>query len=172
MRQLEGRVALVTGASKGVGRVMSRMFAAAGAAIICAARSRNLVEETAALVTADGGRAIAAVGDAAIDVVLMGVGGADLALLHELAQHLPQHPAAWVGVSCQGVVGGLGRIARCGRDLVVVGPDVCEGERAVLLGLMALALPTQMLDLLVSLAQPPLQLLEAYGVGRSSSAVT
>jgi NAD(P)-dependent dehydrogenase (short-subunit alcohol dehydrogenase family) len=67
MRQLEGRVALVTGASKGVGRVMSRMFAAEGAAIICAARSRNLVEETAALVKADGGRAIAAIGDAAVE---------------------------------------------------------------------------------------------------------
>ena len=67
MRQLEGRVALVTGASKGVGRVMSRMFAAEGAAIICAARSRDLVEETAALVKADGGRAIVAVGDAAVE---------------------------------------------------------------------------------------------------------
>src|SRR6059036_1724553 len=67
MGQLAGRVALVTGASKGVGRVMSRMFAAEGAAVICAARSRDLVEETAALVRADGGRAIAMAGDAAVE---------------------------------------------------------------------------------------------------------
>jgi NAD(P)-dependent dehydrogenase (short-subunit alcohol dehydrogenase family) len=67
MRQLEGKVALITGASKGVGRVMSRMFAGEGAAVVCAARSRDLVEETAALVKADGGRAIAAVGDAAVE---------------------------------------------------------------------------------------------------------
>src|SRR5438094_6742633 len=67
MKQLEGRVALITGASKGVGRVMSRMFAGEGAAVICAARSRDLVEETTALVKADGGRAIAVVGDAAVE---------------------------------------------------------------------------------------------------------
>ena len=67
MAQLSGRVALITGASKGVGRVMSRMFAAEGAAVICAARSRDLVEETTALVKADGGRAIAVVGDAAVE---------------------------------------------------------------------------------------------------------
>ena len=63
MGQLAGRVALITGASKGVGRVMSRMFAGEGAAVICAARSRDLVEETAAMVKTDGGRAIALVGD-------------------------------------------------------------------------------------------------------------
>ena len=67
MGQLAGKVALITGASKGVGRVMSRMFAGEGAAVICAARSRDLVEETAALVKADGGRAIAVVGDAAVE---------------------------------------------------------------------------------------------------------
>jgi NAD(P)-dependent dehydrogenase (short-subunit alcohol dehydrogenase family) len=67
MGQLDGRVALITGASKGVGRVMSRMFAREGAAVVCAARSRDLVEETAALVKADGGRAIAVAGDAAVE---------------------------------------------------------------------------------------------------------
>ena len=67
MGQLGGKVALITGASKGVGRVMSRIFAGEGAAVICAARSRDLVEETTALVKADGGRAIAVVGDAAVE---------------------------------------------------------------------------------------------------------
>ncbi|MBI2527185.1 MAG: SDR family oxidoreductase [Candidatus Rokubacteria bacterium] len=67
MGQLEGKVALITGASKGIGRVMSRMFAREGAAVICAARTQPLVEETAALVNADGGRAIAVTGDAAAE---------------------------------------------------------------------------------------------------------
>jgi len=67
MGQLEGKVALITGASKGVGRVMSRMFAREGAAVVCAARSRDLVEETAELVKADGGRAVAVTGDAAVE---------------------------------------------------------------------------------------------------------
>ena len=57
MGQLDGKVALITGASKGIGRVMSRLFAKEGAAVVCAARSRDLVEETAALIKGDGGRA-------------------------------------------------------------------------------------------------------------------
>jgi len=63
--QLEGKVALITGASKGIGRVMSRLFAKEGAAVVCAARSDALVTETAALITKDGGKAIAFTGDAA-----------------------------------------------------------------------------------------------------------
>ena len=67
MGQLEGKVALITGASMGVGRVMSRMFAREGAAVICVARSGDLVEETTALVKGDGGRALAVVGDATVE---------------------------------------------------------------------------------------------------------
>jgi NAD(P)-dependent dehydrogenase (short-subunit alcohol dehydrogenase family) len=65
MDLLSGKVALITGASKGIGRVMSRLFAREGAAVICAARSGDLVAETAALIAKDGGRAIAITGDAA-----------------------------------------------------------------------------------------------------------
>ena len=67
MGQLEGKVALITGASKGIGRVMSRLFAREGAAVVCAARSRDLVEETAALIQGAGGRAVAVTGDAATE---------------------------------------------------------------------------------------------------------
>jgi len=67
MGQLEGKVALITGASKGIGRVMSRLFAQEGAAVICAARTRDLVEETAGLIKTAGGRAIAVTGDAATE---------------------------------------------------------------------------------------------------------
>jgi NAD(P)-dependent dehydrogenase (short-subunit alcohol dehydrogenase family) len=61
---LEGRVAVITGASKGIGRVMSELFAREGAKVVCAARSASLVEETVAEITARGGQAIAAPGDA------------------------------------------------------------------------------------------------------------
>ena len=67
MGQLDGKVALITGASKGIGRVMSRLFAREGAAVVCAARSRDLLEETAALIQGDGGRAVALTGDAATE---------------------------------------------------------------------------------------------------------
>ncbi len=67
MGLLEGKVAIITGASKGIGRVMSLRFAREGARVVCAARSADLVKETAAQVSAAGGKAIAVVGDAAIE---------------------------------------------------------------------------------------------------------
>jgi NAD(P)-dependent dehydrogenase (short-subunit alcohol dehydrogenase family) len=65
MALLRDRVVVITGASKGIGRVMSRVFAREGAKVICAARSADLVKETAAQVTSAGGEAIAVVCDAA-----------------------------------------------------------------------------------------------------------
>jgi NAD(P)-dependent dehydrogenase (short-subunit alcohol dehydrogenase family) len=64
---LSGRIAIITGASKGIGRVMSHLFAREGARVVCVARSRSLVEETAALVRRAGGDAIAVVADASVE---------------------------------------------------------------------------------------------------------
>jgi NAD(P)-dependent dehydrogenase (short-subunit alcohol dehydrogenase family) len=64
---LTGRVAIVTGASKGIGRVMSETFAREGARVVCAARSQALVEETAAAIRAAGGEAIAVAADASVE---------------------------------------------------------------------------------------------------------
>jgi len=61
---LNERVAIVTGASKGIGRVMSLLFAREGAKVVCAARSEALVGETVALVRAGGGEAVACCCDA------------------------------------------------------------------------------------------------------------
>jgi NAD(P)-dependent dehydrogenase (short-subunit alcohol dehydrogenase family) len=61
---LNGRVAIITGASKGIGRVMSELFAREGAAVVCAARSADLVAETTRAIESAGGQAIAAVADA------------------------------------------------------------------------------------------------------------
>jgi NAD(P)-dependent dehydrogenase (short-subunit alcohol dehydrogenase family) len=65
MDLLDGKVAIVTGASKGIGRALSLRFAREGAAVVCAARSADLVKETAAEITKAGGQAIAVVCDAA-----------------------------------------------------------------------------------------------------------
>jgi gluconate 5-dehydrogenase len=54
---LKGRVALVTGASRGLGRDFASTLAAAGAAVVCAARSAPDLEATVAAITKDGGKA-------------------------------------------------------------------------------------------------------------------
>ena len=64
---LNDRVAIITGASKGIGREMSRLFAREGARVVCAARSEALVNETVALVKESGGEAIAVIADAATE---------------------------------------------------------------------------------------------------------
>ena len=60
---MSGRVVIVTGASKGIGRVISQVLAGEGAAVVCAARTADLVEESAGIITGRGGRAIAVAAD-------------------------------------------------------------------------------------------------------------
>jgi 3-oxoacyl-[acyl-carrier protein] reductase len=56
--ELEGRVALVTGAARNIGRAIARSLAAGGAAVMINAHtSREDAEKTAAMIDADGGRA-------------------------------------------------------------------------------------------------------------------
>jgi NAD(P)-dependent dehydrogenase (short-subunit alcohol dehydrogenase family) len=56
---LQGRVALVAGASKGIGAAVAEAFAAAGAAVVLGARDLAALESVAQRIESRGGRAIA-----------------------------------------------------------------------------------------------------------------
>lgn len=62
-RELEGRGALVTGASSGIGRAVARTLAARGAPVTVTARRAEPLEALVAEIEASGGRAAAVVGD-------------------------------------------------------------------------------------------------------------
>jgi NAD(P)-dependent dehydrogenase (short-subunit alcohol dehydrogenase family) len=65
--RLAGRVAIVTGASRGIGEAVARLFAREGAAVAVAARTEQVfderlpgtIHETVATIEAEGGRAVA-----------------------------------------------------------------------------------------------------------------
>jgi NAD(P)-dependent dehydrogenase (short-subunit alcohol dehydrogenase family) len=108
-RRLEGRVAIVTGASRGIGEAVARHFAREGAAVAVVARTEQVFDErlpgtihdTVAAIEADGGRAVAIRADLAdeddvdrlVDDARAALGPIDL-LVNNAALTVPGRPPA------------------------------------------------------------------------------
>ena len=62
-RRLDGKIALVTGASSGLGKATALAFAREGATVVVSARRADEIENTARIIRAEGGDALALVTD-------------------------------------------------------------------------------------------------------------
>lgn len=87
MGQLAGKVAIVTGASSGIGYEAARLFACEGAKLVAVARRRDALDQLIGEIAAEGGEAVAVAGDvqeeataaAAVETAVARFGGLDIA---------------------------------------------------------------------------------------------
>jgi NAD(P)-dependent dehydrogenase (short-subunit alcohol dehydrogenase family) len=108
MNTFTGKVAIITGASSGIGRATAKLLAAEGAAVVVNARGLPALDEVVAEIEAAGGRAVAVAGDvrdedlakALVEAAKERFGGLDIAVnnagtLGEMAPLAEVSTAGW-----------------------------------------------------------------------------
>ncbi|PHZ84507.1 SDR family oxidoreductase [Paremcibacter congregatus] len=108
MQQLQDKVAIITGASSGIGRSAARLFAVEGAALVIGARRQAELDSLREEITTLGGRSEILVGDvreegyaqALVDIAEQKFGGLDISfntagILGELGSATDMSETAW-----------------------------------------------------------------------------
>ncbi|MEU2022071.1 SDR family oxidoreductase [Streptomyces sp. NPDC016469] len=144
---LAGRTAVITGAASGMGAATARLLAAQGVRVALLARRAERLEELAAKITADGGRALAVAADvtdqasvdAAADRVHAAFGPVDL-VVNAAGVMLPNPVDAgrvdeWQRMLDTNVAGALRVIRAFTADLVAV---AAEGRTADLVNISSI----------------------------------
>jgi len=67
MEKLKGQTAIVTGASRGIGKAIAVMFASEGANVVVTARTEHAIDDLAGRIVQSGGSALAVTADLSID---------------------------------------------------------------------------------------------------------
>jgi 3-oxoacyl-[acyl-carrier protein] reductase len=170
--ELKGKVALVTGASRGLGEGAARALASAGASVMLVARDGALVANVAGDITANGGRAEAMACDvshyAAIEKVVAlttsRLGGLDIlvnnaGIIEPIAEIASSDPKAWAQNITINLIGAYnavravlpGMLAAGGGTIVNVSSGAAyrplEGWGAYCSGKAGLAMLTRAIEL-------------------------
>ncbi len=147
MGRLEGKRAIITGAGSGIGRASALLFAREGARVLAVDRSQDPVDETARLVRAEGGEAVALAADAGdeaavrdylaraldhfggLDVIYAnaGISGGDVPLFE-------QEVSSWTEILRVNLIGPFLAVKHGGRHMVAQGHGaiVCTASVAAL----------------------------------------